>query len=565
MNSDIAAQVTQLKQALIKERRARAAILEAREEDKKTLSQALRVLGDFKLEEARRRRELDEKTREVQSAINIFEHQHGRAKRLDLELQLFNSVALFSQEKVTFEKSLHIITEAICELYQLPLAVIYVTSPAEQESAEGSSQLKKLFHFASAEEKYQPLVDYDHETYVNNNDCIVRKAITFKSNQSGSLIEEGDVFFDSDLFTEAPDDEHVVVKHQFDSSERVELARSVGVKTQFCVPVICNGDVIAVLEFFDVERDSSDTEAIRFISTISLQLGNMQERVLAERNVRKNYRELKRAQRQLVQSEKLASLGQLSAGIAHEINNPVGFVLSNMGSLREYVEIIRKVLEEQEAYIAADAAGELSRKKAIVETISSYKASEDFDFVLDDLDGLLAESTKGMERVKEIVSGLSSFARTEGATASNADVNEIIESTINMVWNELKYKVTLEKDYAQLPTIRCYPSKLGQVFLNLIVNAGHAISESGVISISTALVDEEIRISIADTGAGIAPENIEKLFNPFFTTKPVGEGTGLGLSISYGIIIDHEGRIQVESEVGKGTCFTIYLPLNSEL
>ncbi len=272
-------------------------------------------------------------------------------------------------------------------------------------------------------------------------------------------------------------------------------------------------------------------------------------------------KKLMTSQSQLVQSEKMASIGQLAAGVAHDINNPVGFVMSNLGTLAEYLQTLRTALDAYRAlaaHIDDDHDDERTRLRA---EIASIEAREDLGFILEDAIQLLDESQDGAKRIKEIVQNLRSFARLDEAQVAEVDLNKGIESTLNIVWNELKYKCTVTRDYGDIPTLRCFPGQLNQVFMNLLVNAGQAIEEKGEISIKTWVDDDEIHVRISDTGQGIPTENLSRLFDPFFTTKPVGKGTGLGLSVSYGIVQKHGGRIEVASEVGKGTAFTVSLPL----
>lgn len=273
-------------------------------------------------------------------------------------------------------------------------------------------------------------------------------------------------------------------------------------------------------------------------------------------------RKLKESQAQLVQAEKMASLGQLAAGVAHEINNPVGFVTSNLNTLHDYIETYHRLIDLYAELASSLPEPVLPDQRRLLQAIRDLDAEEDLTYIRHDIDMLVAESITGLHRVKEIVQGLKSFARIDEAEMQRADINENIEATLRVIWNELKYHCTVETHLNPLPPIPCYPGKLNQVFMNLLLNAAQAIPDHGVITIETKASDEEIIIRIADTGVGIPPENIPKLFTPFFTTKPVGKGTGLGLSISYGIIQQHHGCIEVESTVGEGTAFTIYLPLS---
>ena len=273
---------------------------------------------------------------------------------------------------------------------------------------------------------------------------------------------------------------------------------------------------------------------------------------------------LKSNQAQLVHSEKMASLGQLAAGIAHEINNPVGFVKSNLGMLSDYVSIFKDLIGTYSRLAASIAEHPMNGQADLLSAIDDVWKREDLEFILVDVDSLLAESLTGTERVREIAQSLKSFARLDEAQMQNADINEGLRATLRMIWNELKYHCTVHEDLNPLPPIRCFPGQLNQVFMNLLVNASQAIKDEGEITIRTDATDDEVIISISDTGLGIPKENIPKLFNPFFTTKPVGHGTGLGLSVSYGIIQKHKGRIEVDSKVGKGTTFSIYLPISGE-
>jgi PAS domain S-box-containing protein len=263
------------------------------------------------------------------------------------------------------------------------------------------------------------------------------------------------------------------------------------------------------------------------------------------------------AQHQLLHSEKLAAVGQLAAGVAHEINNPIAFVSSNVDALKRYVADILAVLDAYAAAAGTTDAAALAAAQAL-------RRERDLDYLRDDIDQLIAESQEGLQRVRSIVQDLKGFVHAETADWQWADLHGGLESTLNMVWNELKYHCTLHREYGELPQVRCLPSRLNQVFMNLLVNAGHAIVGKGDITIRTGRQGDEVFVAIADTGSGIAAENLPHLFDPFFTTKPVGKGTGLGLSLSRDIVEKHRGRIEVASEVGAGTTFTIRLPIDPE-
>ena len=260
---------------------------------------------------------------------------------------------------------------------------------------------------------------------------------------------------------------------------------------------------------------------------------------------------------QLLQSEKMAAIGQLAAGVAHEINNPVGFVKANLGPLEEY---LTGLLQLVDAY-------RLVAKRCPPDDPALYAANRiadrfELDYVRTDSVALIAESKDGLERIRRIVRDLKDFSHVDDAEWKFIDIHACLESTLNVVWNELKYKVTLVKDYSGLPEITCLPSQLSQVFMNILINAAQAISDHGTITLRTGLEANSIWVEIEDTGAGIAPEHLSRIFEPFFTTKPVGSGTGLGMAVSYGIIQKHDGRIDVRSEVGHGTTFRIKLPIH---
>jgi PAS domain S-box-containing protein len=271
-------------------------------------------------------------------------------------------------------------------------------------------------------------------------------------------------------------------------------------------------------------------------------------------------RRIEDAQLQLLQSEKMASIGQLAAGVAHELNNPIGFVHSNLGTLETYLEDIFEISN------ACELAAATAVNPADFARIDELKAEKDFEFLKTDIFQLMHESKDGLSRVKKIVQDLKDFSRVDDVEWQWADLHHCLDSTLNIVWNELKYKCTVNKHYAEaLPQINCLPSQLNQVFMNLLVNAAQAIPEKGEITISTAQPDEDtVQISVRDTGSGIAAENLVRIFDPFFTTKPVGKGTGLGLSIAYGIVQRHKGRIKVRSTPGSGTTFIITLPVDSQ-
>jgi len=265
---------------------------------------------------------------------------------------------------------------------------------------------------------------------------------------------------------------------------------------------------------------------------------------------------LKMTQSQIVQQEKMASIGQLAAGIAHEINNPIGFISSNLTSLDKYVRKLIYYLDLQKEVI------ERENPHDFLANLQENRTSLKIDFIMDDITQLISESLDGTNRVKKIVQDLKSFSHADGTETQAADINKGIESTLNIVHNEIKYKATVRKELAELPLVKCIPGQLNQVFMNLFVNAVQAIEQQGEILVKSWADKNNVFVSVSDTGCGMPDEIKKRIFEPFFTTKEIGKGTGLGLSIAYDIIKKHSGEINVESSVGKGTTFTIILPVS---
>ena len=266
---------------------------------------------------------------------------------------------------------------------------------------------------------------------------------------------------------------------------------------------------------------------------------------------------LKEVESRLIQQDKMASIGQLAAGIAHEINNPMGFIASNLTSLGKYLERLNDyiALVEQEAGLSCDREG--------LERIATGKKRLKIDRIREDLDHLITESLDGAGRVKKIVTDLKSFARADGAGRQEpADLNQCIKDTINIVRNEIKYVATLRLDLGDIPLVRCNQQQISQVVMNLLVNAAQAISSQGEITVRTWHDSGVVSISVLDTGCGISKAHLTRVFDPFYTTKEIGKGTGLGLSISHDIIMKHGGEIVVESEERAGTLFTVRIPVD---
>ena len=282
-------------------------------------------------------------------------------------------------------------------------------------------------------------------------------------------------------------------------------------------------------------------------------------------NLEAAHDQLKEAQGQLVQSEKMASVGQLAAGIAHEINNPMAFISSNLNTLSRTAEHFASLLSEYESFVASvrQMAPELFASS--LSTLGQVLVREDVRFLLGDMKEIVEDSREGADRVSEIVLGLRNFSRLDDDTPKVASINEGLRGTLKIAASEIQYQHVIETEYGDIPDTLCFAGQLNQVFLNLIVNASQACSGNGRILIRTFVESEHVVIEIEDNGKGIDPKHLNAIFNPFFTTKDVGQGTGLGLSISYAIIKKHGGDIQVTSDLGKGTTFRVMLPVEDKM
>ncbi|MEI8572826.1 PAS domain S-box protein [Methylomonas sp. LW13] len=291
------------------------------------------------------------------------------------------------------------------------------------------------------------------------------------------------------------------------------------------------------------ERTQALTEANQ-----TLQMEKNQQTLLNQK--------LQETQAHLVQSEKMASIGQLAAGVAHEINNPLGYIYSNLNSLKQYIQELIKAAE-----LAERLAGQLADNHPDVQAFKQFKNTVDLDFLKDDAADLVEESLEGATRAKKIVQDLRDFSRIDKQGREMFDLEAGIDATLNIVNNELKYKAEVVKEYGGIKPFECVGAQLNQVFMNLLVNAAQAIEDFGKITVRTGYQDADwVWVDVEDNGQGMSEATRMRIFDPFFTTKPVGKGTGLGLSLSYKIIQDHHGRIEIDSEIGRGTRFRIYLP-----
>jgi len=281
---------------------------------------------------------------------------------------------------------------------------------------------------------------------------------------------------------------------------------------------------------------------------------------------------LRKTQPKLVQQEKLASIGQLAAGIAHELNNPIGFISSNFTSLRAYIGVIKNYIRLFENSISEIHTCHGQKTAELLRELSSFREEKKLDYIYKDIEELANESMEGIQRITEIVRSLRNFSRIDNESViEQYDLNDALESTLTVAKNEIKYIADVEKELSEIPLVECIGGEINQVLLNIIVNSAQAIKsqnrkEKGLITIRTYKKDEHVFCEISDNGPGIPKNIIGKIFDPFFTTKETGKGTGLGLNISYDIIVHkHRGDLFVESAEGKGTTFTVKLPLKSRI
>lgn len=458
---------------------------------------------------------LDEKTREVQSSIDMIQHQFNDLMQQKKEADYLLAVARLTQNDEG-------LTDTVSGY--LKASIDFIGGKVGRYSYVKGTTLTST-----------PVIGVELEFPKFGVD-IYKKLYTLEARKILTVSELGDPEFENRLL------EHGINRVGF-------------------VPIKCFGKVATVCELYLPEEIDFNTVLLDQCEISAYQIGAMLEGSINKKKLESSYVEikeshekLKQAQSQLVQSEKMASLGQLAAGVAHEINNPIGFVMSNVGTLKEYSDVIAKYIE-----LANDLAEKSEGPEGVA--IKKLDDEEDMNFIVNDINEIMSDCSDGLKRVKDIVANLKSFARSDEEDTSEFDINECILNTIKVVWNELKYKVTLHKEFTEgLPMVQGHDGQIGQVIMNMLVNATHAIDEKGDIFISTHLKEGDVELRIKDTGKGMSEAVQAKIFDPFFTTKGVSEGTGLGLSISYGLVESHGGKIEVESKEGEGTEFIITLP-----
>lgn len=484
---------------------------------------------------------LDRKTKELLVHKVQADAKLKLETRLRAEAVLFLSIARIFQMNGHEEAIFRHFIRSVCQMTSWPIGHLYVCDPNDPSFLVSS----KIFHFT------------DEKEFRNFKEITEKTKFAVGVGLPGMVYESG----------KSQWIENVMECENF--PRRLKFTKPLG--AGFALPIRRFGQIIAVAEFFSTEVLPFNKRMVDVVEASAHQLNSLMDHLGVERRLRQNYseleqtiRSLKQAQAQLVQSEKMASLGTLAAGVAHEINNPMAFILSNLEVLQDYSSLFLGEIESYDQLRAACLNGESRESlRKLAEKLEDGRGSSDVDYVKSDVLKLVEQSLEGAHRVKDIVKNLKDFARIDQAEFQVTDINEGIRATLKIAWNELKYKCEVIEDLGDIPQISCLPQELNQVFLNLLVNAAQAIQEKGQVKVRSCLEGDFILVSVSDTGSGIAPENIHRIFDPFYTTKPIGKGTGLGLSIAHDIIKKHGGMIDVESQLGKGTTFTIRLPIRA--
>lgn len=488
---------------------------------------------------------LKQRTSELSTSLDTIQQQFQSLNTQKRGLELLLTIAQVSEFQLSYAEALKIYLDAIGQLFEGYYGLIFLR---ERESND-------IYRATS--------ISYFDDGFTGED------LLPMLSDKR--LIDLREPLFDDLTFGAC-----TIAVQDLPADLRIPLSDA-GFLHMIYIPVRKGAETMAICEVPVRSWNATFDAYLSQAAAAALQLAVTLERSEAKRTIESNYvalqeahDKLKTAQSQLVHSEKMASIGQLAAGVAHEINNPVGFVLSNIETLNDYLVVILKVLAGYEEYfkLKTEAGGNVLptdyTAEQLKKRLESMKNKENFSFIIDDFDQIIQDSRSGLARVKDIVANLKSFARADSGNLAGVNLNLCIDDTIKVIWNELKYDIDLIKEYAELPLILCNASQISQVIMNLILNAKQAIKGRGKITIHTQETPTSVIISIKDTGPGIPAEIRERIFDPFFTTKPVNEGTGLGLSISYGIIQQHKGRLWFESRENKGTIFNIELPKRPE-
>ena len=368
------------------------------------------------------------------------------------------------------------------------------------------------------------------------------------------------------------DEARLQLQIQPDDPEHLAAAARLGcdISGRFIYPLRSFGRTMCLVECWLPARglEMVSVDLVRLIEKSSEQFSLLFERKQADKQLKRQYKRLKftleelsSAKNALYHSEKLASIGQLAAGIAHEINNPVAYVMGNFNPLNDYVDSMTKMLDLHGKFVAMIDQADVSVASDLRQQIDEMGADLDMDYVMEDVRALVSESKSGLVRVREIILNLNQFARKDSVEAEAMDMNASIEATLQILRNEVKYGIEVELDLGELPAVVCQPGLIQQVLLNLIKNGAQAMGGKGDIRISTAVEGDMAVVLVRDSGPGIPADALARIFDPFFTTKPVGEGTGLGLSLCHGIVERHNGQLEVTETSEQGTEFRLALPV----
>jgi len=470
--------------------------------------------------------------------IQIILRDVTQRKQQEFEKSLLLSISNAIKDAPDLQAMIDQALEGICAVMNVPIGAIFLRS--EENALKLAAQVGMS---SNAIKKMATLAVDGSASDVASRTAIMRKPIVINNMEK--------------------------IKASRQTRERI---REMGICSMTSVPMLMEDELQGVVYIASREKDYFNSRRMGVINQVAneLAVGTAKQKlrdVIQQKNkelVSKN-QELEQASIQLLQSEKMASIGQLAAGVAHEINNPMGYVNSNLNLLSTYRKELAEVIEMYRNLCKElNNGADVSALKRAGEEIIEAEERVELDEMLTDLKDMISESIEGAERVTYIVKNLKEFSHPESGTPQRSDIKHALESTLNIVWNELKYKAEVIKEYEDLPMVPCYPQELKQVFMNILMNASQAIPEKGKIIIRTFQEEGWINVQIEDTGEGMPPEMVSKIFDPFYTSKEVGKGTGLGLSISYSIMQKHGGKIEVESTPGEGSVFTLKLPVSPE-